>query len=70
MIYVTSDLHIGHDKDFMYTPRGFSSITEHDNAILENWNKIVKDDDIVYILGDIMLGDNFYGLDIFNNLND
>ena len=58
MIYITSDLHLGHNKDFLYTPRGFSSIEEHDKAIVENYNSIVQDDDEVYILGDVMLNDN------------
>ncbi len=28
-------------------------------AIIENWNSIVKDEDIVYHLGDVMLGTDF-----------
>ena len=58
MIYITSDLHLGHNKDFLYAPRGFSSIEEHDKTIVENYNSIVQDDDDVYILGDVMLNDN------------
>lgn len=55
-IFVTSDLHFNHDKDFIYAVRGFSSIEEHDETIIHNWNEMVKEDDIVYILGDIMMG--------------
>lgn len=62
MIYLTSDLHFGHNVEFMYKPRGFSSIEEHDNAIVRRWNEVVTDDDTVYILGDLMLGDNTYGI--------
>lgn len=36
MIYFTSDLHFGHDKDFIYKSRGFNSIGDHDNTIIEN----------------------------------
>lgn len=32
--------------------RHFDSIEEHDNLIIENWNKTVKSSDKVYILGD------------------
>ena len=39
MIWITSDLHLQHDKPFIYEARGFSSIQEHDEAIIKNWNK-------------------------------
>lgn len=55
-IYFISDLHFGHDKAFLYEPRGFKSIKEHDEAIIERWNKVVGKDDIVYVLGDLCLG--------------
>ena len=57
-IYFTSDLHIGHNKDFLWKARGFSSIEQHDTAILNNWNRVVEDEDTVYILGDLFLGGN------------
>ena len=38
-IWFTSDLHFCHDKEFLYKPRGFNSIEEHDTAIIQNWNK-------------------------------
>lgn len=68
MIYITSDLHLGHDRDFIYGPRGFSNIKEHDETIIKNWNEIVKNEDIVYILGDIMLNDNKKGLAYLKSL--
>lgn len=68
MIYITSDLHFGHDRKFMYGPRGFGSIEEADRTVVENWNRIVSDDDTVYVLGDIMLNDNENGLRCWNQL--
>lgn len=38
-------------------------------AIIENWNKIVKPNDIVYHLGDTMLNDNEKGIECFKRLN-
>ena len=67
-IYFTSDLHFGHDKEFIYKPRGFNSIEDHDNTIIENWNNIVTEDDDVYVLGDLMLGDKEYGLNCLKRL--
>lgn len=58
MIWFTSDWHIGHNKPFIYEDRGFSSIEEHDTAILKNCNSLVKPDDTLWILGDLALGMN------------
>lgn len=58
MIYFTSDLHLMHDKEFLWAPRGFKSIHEMNDAIVNNFNRIVKWDDDLYILGDIMLCNN------------
>lgn len=68
MIFVTSDLHFGHDKEFMYVPRGFSNIQEADSAVVGNWNSVVSDEDDVYVLGDIMLNDNENGCRLWNQL--
>ena len=67
-IWVTSDLHFGHNRNFLYEPRGFTSIQEHDATIIKNWNGVVQDDDITYILGDIMLNDNINGRKCWNQL--
>ena len=56
MIFFSSDWHIGHNKDFLFRPRGFQSIEEHDEAIIKNCNEIVKPDDELWILGDLALG--------------
>ena len=68
-IFLTSDTHFGHDREFIYGPRGFTSIQEHDEEIIRRWNLIVKPDDIVYHLGDVMLGDNEHGLECLRQLN-
>lgn len=56
-IWFTSDLHLMHNKEFLYGPRGFSNETDMCETIVENWNKVVKPEDIVYDLGDIALSD-------------
>lgn len=50
--YVTSDLHFGHKNIIKYENRPFDSVENMDKSIIENWNKTVNDDDLVYILGD------------------
>ena len=69
MIYFTSDLHLGHDKPFMYEPRGFKSIQEHDKAIIDNINSIVTNEDDLYILGDIIMGDQDRGIELLKSIN-
>lgn len=51
--YVCADLHFGHKNNA--TRRGFSSVEEHDTLIVENWNRVVRKNDIVYILGDLTM---------------
>lgn len=70
MIFFTSDMHIGHDKPFLYEPRGFSSIEEHDIEIIKRWNSTVQHDDTVYILGDLCMSGNEKEWNrVFYNLN-
>ena len=55
-IWLTSDTHFNHDKDFIWKPRGFTNVKDMNEAILEKWNATVKDEDIVYHLGDVIMG--------------
>jgi len=68
MIYFTSDLHFGHNQPFIYQARGYNSMEEHDKDLIKRWNEKITPDDTIYILGDIMLGDNEYGLHCFCQL--
>lgn len=54
-IFVTSDTHFHHNKDFIWKNRGYSSIKNHDDDIIDIINKKVKPDDILIHLGDFCL---------------
>lgn len=54
MFYYVSDLHFGHKNILEMCKRPFSSIEEMDERLVENWNKRVKKNDKVYILGDLI----------------
>lgn len=69
MIYFTSDLHFGHDREFIYVPRGFQSVEEMNETILSNWNNKIKPEDEVYVLGDIALGNPDNIINYFTKLN-
>ena len=58
MDYFTSDIHIGHDKEFLWGSRGFNSIEEYDTQVLLRWNATVSPEDTVYILGDLCMSSN------------
>lgn len=68
-IWFSSDLHLGHNRSFIYEPRGFTSVDEHDETIINNWNSIIEEEDEVYILGDLMLNDNEKGIQNLLRLN-
>lgn len=68
MIYITSDWHFGHDKPFLWEPRGFKNQYDMDNALIANYNAIVQPEDDVYCLGDIMLSNNDEGLRCLKSL--
>jgi calcineurin-like phosphoesterase family protein len=53
-VFYTSDMHFSH-RLLAIDVRGFQTIEEHDEAIIENWNKTVKKDDTVFVLGDVSL---------------
>jgi calcineurin-like phosphoesterase family protein len=48
-----ADLHLSHTN--MATLRGFSTVEEHDEHIIEKWNSVVHKRDVTYILGDITM---------------
>ena len=68
-IWFTSDLHLNHDKPFLYEPRGFTNIKEMNEAIIEKWNSVVKPNDIVYNLGDSIMGDQIEAINYYKKLN-
>ena len=68
-IFFTSDTHFCHNKPFLYEPRGFGSVEEMNEAIVERWNNIVKPEDEVYHLGDFALNDIDAAIPYINRLN-
>ena len=67
-IWLTSDLHFCHQREFLYKPRGFASVYEMNDAIVKNWNSVVAPNDHVYVLGDLMLNDDEGGIKLLKQL--
>ena len=51
-VFVTSDTHFGHANIIKYCSRPFASANEMDAAMIARWNARVRDDDVVFHLGD------------------
>lgn len=47
-----SDLHFNHENIIRFDNRPFSNSKEMELVLVNNWNSIVKSDDITYIIGD------------------
>lgn len=54
--YLTADLHINHDYEAVYGPRGFKSIQESNETIIRNWTNTVTEEDTVIVVGDFIMG--------------
>ena len=61
-IFVSSDYHFNHDREFLWKARGFNSVDEMNEAIIANHNSVITDEDDIYILGDICLGGGAPGI--------
>ena len=51
--WFSSDTHFDHKNIIKYCGRPFKTVEEMNEKIIENWNKTVKEDDIVFFLGDL-----------------
>ena len=69
MIYYISDLHLDDERVFGLCHRPFSSLKDMENELILKWNKKVKDEDEVYVLGDLSLKFNQSVCEFFNKTN-
>jgi len=55
-IFFTADLHFGHSEIIDFCNRPFSDVSEMNRALVSKWNERVRNDDHVYIVGDLFYG--------------
>lgn len=69
MIYYISDIHFDDQKIFDKCLRPFSGLEEYRREIILRWNRKVKSNDIVYVLGDIVEDTSIESVNLFRQLN-
>lgn len=69
MIWITSDLHFGHEAVIRYCNRPFATIQDMDEALIKNWNSHIQPTDTVFVLGDMTLAPYKYFEPIAKRLN-
>jgi len=56
LLYFTSDNHFGHRNILSHANRPFVDLKEHDEILVENWNKTIPKNGIVVFQGDFAMG--------------
>jgi calcineurin-like phosphoesterase family protein len=72
-VFVYTDIHYRHNPSWpvpIWKMRGFNSAEECDAAQVANWNKKITNNDIVFLLGDTVLGAGKESKEVFCNLID
>jgi len=54
-VWFTSDWHLGHNRDFVWQARGYTSPTDHTETVIRTVNEQAKPEDIIINLGDFCL---------------
>lgn len=68
MKFFTSDWHIGHENVIHLSNRPFANIYQMNQALIENFNKVVTPDDTCYFLGDMSFNHKL-SCDVLSRLN-
>ena len=57
MIWFTSDWHFNHDKDFIWQKRGYNSVEEMNDDLINKICSTHDEGDELWVLGDLVMGD-------------
>ena len=68
-VYFTSDTHFYHSNIIGFCKRPFKNVEDMNETLIENWNRVVGQDDIVFHLGDFCRGGSHEWTKILNRLN-
>ena len=68
-VWFTADTHFGHKNIIRVCQRPFVDVEEMNRVMVENWNSIVGEDDLVFHLGDFSVGGAAEWTSLLDNLN-
>ena len=69
MRFWTSDLHFDHARICELADRKFNTLNHMNQTLIANWNSVVGPDDIVNVVGDIVMGTRDVSLPMLDKLN-
>jgi calcineurin-like phosphoesterase family protein len=55
MVFFTGDQHFAHENIITFCSRPFHGIGKMNYGIISNYRKVIKEDDIIYFLGDLTI---------------
>jgi len=67
--YLTSDLHFYHGNVIKFSDRPFRDVTHMNESLIDNWNSVVGENDIVFNVGDMAFASEMKTVDLFYKLN-
>ncbi len=67
--FFTSDTHFNHATILGYTNRPWTTLEEMNEGLIANWNNVVRDGDLVYHLGDVVMGPRKFAGEFLSRLN-
>ena len=67
--FFTSDQHFSHARINELAGRPFSSVEEMNETIIERWNERITDGDLVFVLGDVVMGTFVESIKLIERLN-
>ncbi|MDK2600517.1 metallophosphoesterase [Bacillus stercoris] len=68
-VFLISDTHFCHSNIIRYENRPFKDTDEMDEYMIESWNKVVSENDIVIHVGDVILAKAKKAKEILSRLN-
>lgn len=72
-VWYTSDVHFGHRliariRGFVFPGTDEPDVKAHDDALIKYWHNTVREDDLIFILGDLAVSKPDHSLDILSRL--
>lgn len=68
-VYIIADTHFSHENVIKFENRPFLNAEEMDRVMIDNWNKKVNENDLVFHLGDVIVGKTSVANRILPRLN-